>query len=86
MAMIIAGCSSGIFTIIAGLLSNLPLILVCRTFCGFGVGVACVVCPLYVSENASEKLKRPISGVFQLSVTIGIVVAYTIRFEKCFFF
>jgi hypothetical protein len=78
--MKIVGVSAGVFTVIAGCLSNFVLILLCRLVCGFGVGLACIACPLYVSEEASERVKRPIAGAFQLSVTIGILLTFLLGF------
>ncbi len=43
---------------------------------GLGVGVASMVCPLYISEVSPANLRGRMVTLFQFAITIGIFVAY----------
>eukprot|EP01018_Ginkgo_biloba_P032859 Gb_40254 [translate_table: standard] len=47
-----------------------------RLFTGFGVGVISFTVPVYISEIAPKHLRGGLGAVNQLSVTIGIMLAY----------
>ncbi|MFC1223075.1 sugar porter family MFS transporter [Pedobacter sp. BG31] len=57
----------------AGSFSSL---IVFRLIGGIGIGVASMVSPLYISEFAPSKLRGTMVSLYQLALTIGIVVAY----------
>ncbi|RYE28218.1 MAG: MFS transporter [Sphingobacteriaceae bacterium] len=43
---------------------------------GLGIGVASMVSPLYISEFSPSRLRGTMVSVYQLALTIGIVLAY----------
>src|SRR3546814_20691002 len=45
----------------------------------FGVGLASVVSPLYISEVAPPKYRGRLVSLFQLTITIGIVAAMLVN-------
>jgi SP family sugar porter-like MFS transporter len=45
---------------------------------GFGVGVISYVVPVYIAEIAPQNMRGALGAVNQLSVTIGILLAYTL--------
>jgi len=47
-----------------------------RFFLGIAVGMASYVCPLYLSEIAPQAVRGALISVYQLMITIGIVVAF----------
>lgn len=47
-----------------------------RFITGLGVGLVSVVAPMYLSEISSAKSRGAIVAVYQLAITIGILVAY----------
>jgi len=49
-----------------------------RVVLGFGVGLTGVVCPIYVAENAPSQKKGILGALFQLAVTVGIVLAFIV--------
>jgi len=58
---------------------NFPFMLVLRGILGLGVGLIGVVCPLYVSEMASEEHEEKVGflgTLFQLAITIGINISF----------
>lgn len=43
---------------------------------GVGVGIASMVCPLYISEISPEHLRGRLVTLFQFAITVGIFVAF----------
>ncbi|KAL4857034.1 H(+)/hexose cotransporter 2 [Chlorella vulgaris] len=56
------------------------MLVIGRIFLGFGVGMANQVVPLYLSEMAPFKYRGGLNMLFQLAVTIGILVAQLINY------
>ena len=53
----------------------LPLFLAGRFFAGLGVGLISALIPLYQSETAPKWIRGAIVGAYQLSITIGLLLA-----------
>jgi SP family arabinose:H+ symporter-like MFS transporter len=52
-------------------------LLVCaRIIGGVGIGLASVLAPMYISEFAPPKVRGRLVGLYQLSIVIGILLAY----------
>ncbi|WP_299288333.1 sugar porter family MFS transporter [uncultured Mucilaginibacter sp.] len=51
-------------------------LIVFRLIGGLGIGVASMVSPLYISEFAPSRLRGMMVSLYQLAITIGIVLAY----------
>jgi sugar porter (SP) family MFS transporter len=47
---------------------------------GFGVGFASMINPLYVSENAPRAIRGGLTGLYQLFITTGIMLAFWINY------
>lgn len=47
-----------------------------RIIGGLGIGVASMICPLYISEIAPPNYRGRMVALYQLAITIGIVAAY----------
>ncbi|GLU04448.1 hypothetical protein SLE2022_215940 [Rubroshorea leprosula] len=47
-----------------------------RVLTGFGVGIISFTVPVYIAEIAPQNLRGTLGTVYQLSITIGIMVAY----------
>jgi len=52
------------------------MLIVFRLTGGLGIGVASVICPMYISEMAPSNLRGKLVTYYQLAITIGILVAY----------
>jgi len=65
---------------ISALGSTLPtsftFLIVARLIGGVGVGMASVLAPLYISEFAPPKIRGRLVALYQLSIVIGILLAY----------
>ena len=56
--------------------TNLEVLLFARVILGVAVGIASYTAPLYLSEMASEKVRGKMISMYQLMVTLGIVLAF----------
>lgn len=52
------------------------LLIVARLIGGIGVGMASVLAPLYISEFSPPKIRGRLVALYQLSIVIGILLAY----------
>lgn len=57
-----------------------PELLVARIFGGFGIGLASVVCPCYISEMSVAKYRGTLVATYQFAITFGILVAYGVNY------
>ncbi len=58
----------------SGFAPNPIHLILARLLGGFGIGAATMVCPLYISEVAPEKYRGRMVTLFQLTITMGIVM------------
>jgi len=58
----------------SGFASGPVALIIARLLGGFGIGAATMVCPLYISEISPEKHRGRMVTLFQLTITIGIVM------------
>lgn len=58
----------------SGFAMNVPNLIIARLIGGVGIGMATMVCPLYISEVSPEKYRGRLVTLFQLTITIGIVL------------
>lgn len=58
----------------SGLASSLPQLITARMIGGLGIGAATMVCPLYISEISPEQYRGRMVTLFQLTITIGIII------------
>ena len=56
--------------------SNFIVLICARLVGGFGVGMASVLAPMYISEVAPPKIRGRLVALYQLSIVIGILLAY----------
>ncbi len=52
------------------------MLLAARIILGIAVGIASYTAPLYLSEMASENVRGKMISMYQLMVTLGIVMAF----------
>lgn len=52
------------------------MLVIFRIIGGMGIGVASIVCPMYISEIAVAKSRGMLVSLYQLAVTIGVLGAY----------
>ncbi|GFF91965.1 quinate permease [Aspergillus udagawae] len=59
---------------------HLEALYIGRLVTGFGVGFASMINPLYVSENAPRAIRGGLTGLYQLFITMGIMLAFWINY------
>lgn len=59
---------------------NIAQLIIGRLISGFGVGLGSSVAPVYGSELAPRKIRGLVGGMFQLSVTIGILIMFYVSY------
>ena len=55
---------------------NFMMLICARLIGGIGVGMASVLAPMYISEVAPPKIRGRLVALYQLSIVIGILLAY----------
>ncbi|GAB6853636.1 sugar porter family MFS transporter [Asaia astilbis] len=55
---------------------SVTLLIVARAILGVAIGIASFVAPLYISEVADEQHRGSLISVYQLMITIGILLAF----------
>ncbi len=55
---------------------NIIIFISFRIICGFGVGMALLVAPMYIAEVAPRKLRGTLVTFNQLNIVLGISIAY----------
>ena len=82
--LILAGTIFSICTL-TGMASNtLMMLLVSRLFIGISVGIASFITPLYLAEVAPYKLRGGLGALYQLMITLGIVLMFISNYELAF--
>ncbi|KAJ6962503.1 hypothetical protein NC652_001229 [Populus alba x Populus x berolinensis] len=59
---------------------NVVMLIVGRLFLGFGIGCANQSVPIYLSEVAPSKYRGALNMMFQLFITIGILIANSLNY------
>lgn len=67
-------------TLLAAFALQLSMVIAGRLVMGFAIGLSAMVVPMYLSEVAPPKVRGMAVFVFQLAITIGILVAFIINY------
>ncbi|KAI5198096.1 general substrate transporter [Aureobasidium subglaciale] len=59
---------------------HIAVMYVGRLIAGFGVGKASMVTPLYISENAPRAIRGGLTGIYQLFIATGTMLAFWINY------
>src|ERR687890_2342267 len=63
----------------AALSQSVEVLIIFRFVLGLGVGTASALVPSYISESAPTDIRGSLSSLFQLAITIGILLAYLVN-------
>ena len=74
-SVFLLACSVG-----CGLAWSTASLIFFRWIGGLGVGIASMVCPLYISEISPPRLRGRMVTLFQLAICVGIVAALMVNF------
>lgn len=50
-----------------------------RIIGGIGIGIVSIVCPIYISEISPAKIRGTMVSLYQLAVTMGLLLAYLVN-------
>ncbi|KAI9714193.1 MAG: hypothetical protein M1812_006414 [Candelaria pacifica] len=75
LAMIVSSVVFIFGVILQTAATAIPLFVAGRFFAGFGVGLISAIIPLYQSETSPKWIRGAIVGCYQLSITIGLLLA-----------
>ena len=75
-AILLSGAIFVIGSIGCGLAHNPEILIFFRGFLGVAVGIASFTAPLYLSEMAPMQIRGRLIAMYQLMITIGIVLAF----------
>lgn len=67
-------------TLIATLAPGVNTILIGRLFIGFAIGIGSYAAPLYIAEISPYDLRGTLVTLYQLAITIGILLSYLINY------
>jgi sugar porter (SP) family MFS transporter len=73
--------AAALFTVGAAIEAFAPgpeVLVIGRLVVGFGVGVASVAAPLYAAEMAPAAVRGRFVSLYQLAITVGILIAYVV--------
>lgn len=79
-AMIVSAVLFSVSAIGCALCIGFDDLVIYRIIGGAGIGVASVICPLYISELAVAQYRGRMVSLYQLAVTVGFVGAYLANF------
>lgn len=79
-AMLVAAVLFSASAIGCALCGSFNMLVVWRIVGGMGIGVASIICPLYISELAAAEYRGRMVSLYQLAVTIGFVGAYIVNY------
>ena len=74
--MICSGALFAVSMIGCAVAPSFIYLVIYRLIGGIGIGVASIVCPMYISEVAVARHRGLLVSLYQLAVTIGVVGAY----------
>ncbi|XP_051125475.1 sugar carrier protein C-like [Andrographis paniculata] len=80
LSMLFGGILFCAGALINGFAQNVAMLIVGRILLGFGIGFANQSVPLYLSEMAPYKYRGALNIGFQLSITVGILVANVLNY------
>ena len=65
-------------TTLSAVAGNVEVLTAGRVMIGVAIGLASAACPVYISEVAPKQLRGRLVTLFQLAVTVGILLAYLV--------
>ncbi len=75
-SLIIGAVLFVIGSLVCGFAPSVQVLIVGRTVLGIAIGIASFTAPLYLAEIAPERIRGAMISLYQLMITIGILVAF----------
>lgn len=77
---LIAACVFALGSLGAAFSPDVATLVGFRLVIGLGVGLASVIVPMYISEIAPTRIRGKLTSLNQLSITVGILLAYIVDY------
>ena len=74
--IIVSAIIFAIGAVLSSIANSVPILIGVRVFLGIAVGIASFTAPLYLSEMAPQKIRGRLISMYQLMITIGILLAF----------
>ena len=75
---IVAGLSFILGSVLSAIAPNVEVLIVSRVIIGLAIGLTSVAAPMYIAELAPAQHRGRLVSLFQLAITIGILVSYIV--------
>jgi sugar porter (SP) family MFS transporter len=75
---IVAGLSFVAGSIFSAIAPNVNVLVVSRVIVGVAIGLSSVAAPMYIAELAPARNRGKLVSLFQLAITVGILLSYTV--------
>lgn len=62
---------------------NIPMLCIGRVICGFSVGIASSIVPVYQSEIAPKEIRGRVVSLQQWAITWGILMCVELQVDRC---
>lgn len=79
--LIIVSLLFAVTSIGTALAPSITAFIAARFFGGLAVGAISILSPMYISETAPPKIRGRLVSLYQLSITVGILISYYINFQ-----
>ena len=79
LSLLLAGFLFFISALGCMLAPNHSFLIISRLVGGLGVGIASMLSPLYISEISPPKIRGRLVALYQLAITVGILLAYFVN-------
>lgn len=77
-SIVIAGCAFILFVLLTATAANVPLLMLGRFGIGLAIGITSAVTPLFIAEMAPSDRRGGLVALYQLAITLGILVAFAV--------
>jgi len=78
-AILVAGVLFALGALVCGLAPTTSIIIAGRLILGLAVGLAAVAAPMYIAEAAPARIRGMLVSLYQLAITLGILLAYIVN-------
>lgn len=79
-ALLLAALIFVVTSVVSGTAASFTLFSIARIVCGFAVGIAGTVSPMYMSEISPAKIRGKASGIYNVAVVFGQLSVFIVNF------
>ena len=74
--LVFSGILFAIASVATAFAGSVPLLIAARLIGGIGVGIASMICPMYIAEISPPKIRGALVSLNQIAIVSGMVLAY----------